>query len=307
MTINTLNSVAVSTVSCSVKDVTDNNSKPIWNPKRPYKYLEDMEAGFQTYKRKAVSYYQSEFVSSDADRSVSVDELKDMIKKYFPQYKLTQREPKDPVTGIHYLYIDDTQLNKMASDPVYRAKVFGLMDSELQGTKGYTLTYSDGRNVTNYITGSIFSLAEANRSIDGVGRMPGSEGIPYHGSATGTGGFITSESHPQVRNQSFLNEHTRHQKSSGKGHTSVTQELLKRLAKKRTERIRNTKEQIKEAELARLDEKLEYREDIEKTMWAGNISADETEPGIAAASVNYASSGMEIGTDTVGDSFNASA
>lgn len=178
---------------------------PEWNPNKVYDYLEDMSEGFQAYKRQAVKFYQSDFAVTGQDKEISVDELKKMIKDYFPQYKLTDREPKEPVSGTFYLYIDQSQMNKLASDPSYRARVFGLMDSELQGSKGYTLKYTSGKNVTNRIAGSIFSLAEANRSIDGVGHMPESEGIPYHGSACAAMSCST-EGTARVRSQSFIDQ-----------------------------------------------------------------------------------------------------
>ncbi|MCR5250081.1 MAG: hypothetical protein K6E50_05690 [Lachnospiraceae bacterium] len=178
---------------------------PEWDPKKVYNYLEDMAEGFQSYKRQAVKFYQSDFAIKGLDQEISVEELKSMIKEYFPQYKLTDREPKEPVTGTYYLYIDQTNMNKLASDPNYRAKVFGLMDSELQGSKGYTLKYTSGKNVTNHIAGSIFSLAEANRSIDGVGQMPGSEGIPYRGSACAAVS-CSKEGVAQVRSQAFIEQ-----------------------------------------------------------------------------------------------------
>ncbi|MCR4640966.1 MAG: hypothetical protein K5697_02910 [Lachnospiraceae bacterium] len=159
--------------------------RPVWDPKKVYLYLEDMSEGFQAYKRQSVQYFRSEFASTGQDRAISVEELKKSISSYFPEYTFADREPEDVVKGKYYLYIDNKQLGKMASDPAYRAKVFGLMDSELQGKKGYTLRYTSGKNVTNHITGSVFSLAEKNRSIPGVGQMPGSEAIPYHGSACG--------------------------------------------------------------------------------------------------------------------------
>ncbi len=33
------------------------SGKPTWNPNKVYKYLEDMNEGFQSYKQQAVSYY----------------------------------------------------------------------------------------------------------------------------------------------------------------------------------------------------------------------------------------------------------
>lgn len=104
---------------------------------------------------------------------------------------------------MYYLYIDDSQLNKMAYDPAYRARVFGLMDSELQGKNGYALKYTSGKNVTNSIAGSIFSLAEANRSIEGAGQMSGSEEIPYHGSAFASLS-CSSEGVARVRSQAYI-------------------------------------------------------------------------------------------------------
>ena len=178
---------------------------PEWNPNKVYDYLEDMSEGFQAYKLQAVKFYQSDFAVTGQDKEISVDELRKMIKDYFPQYKLTDREPKEPVSGTFYLYIDQSQMNKLASDPSYRARVFGLMDSELQGSKGYTLKYTSGKNVTNRIAGSIFSLAETNRSIDGVGHMPESEGIPYHGSACAAISCST-EGTARVRSQSFIDQ-----------------------------------------------------------------------------------------------------
>ena len=192
--------------------------RPVWDPKKVYNYLEDMGEGFIDYKRKAVNYYRSEFTKNGTDGPISVDELKDEIKTYMPEYTFTNREPKDPDKGKYYLYIDDKQLNKMASDPAYRARVFGLMDSELQGKNGYTLKYTSGKNVTNYIAGSIFSLAEANRSIEGVGQMPGSEEIPYCGSAV-SNMSCSADGCAQVRSQAYIDQVLHPGKSLAAKHT----------------------------------------------------------------------------------------
>ena len=52
----------------------------------------------------------------------------------------------------------------MADDPVHRGRVYGLMDGELTVSKEFTLTYSDGRNITQNCTGSFFLLDESNGS-----------------------------------------------------------------------------------------------------------------------------------------------
>ena len=225
---------------------------PEWDPKKVYNYLEDMEKGFQDYKRQAVKYYQSDLAAKGLDTEISVDELKKSIKEYFPQFRFTDREPEEPVAGIHYLYIDRSQLNKMAADPSYRAKVFGLMDSELQGTKGYTLRYTSGKAVTNRIAGSIFSLAEVNRSIDGVGGMPGSEDIPYHGSACADIS-CSKEGVACVRSQAFI-DRVMH---SGKNVAVRKSAGSTRRAYSDTERAERRREEHK------LEVRMRYREWLE--------------------------------------------
>ena len=134
--------------------------------KEALKITEDMgnQAGLD-YGVKAAKYYASKTAS---DGEMTVDDLKKQISEWFSDYTLTNREPKDVVQEKHYLYIDDSQLNKMAKDASYRAKVYGLMDREMETGREYTLRYSDGRDVTAHITGSIFSLSEKNRKYAGA-------------------------------------------------------------------------------------------------------------------------------------------
>lgn len=222
--------IAAATAGISSTNNTKRTSseKPTWNPNRVYKYLEDMNEGFQSYKRQAVSYYSSQISKQEGDGTMSVDELKQEIKEWFPEYTLTDSEPSQVVTGKFYLYIDDKQLQKMASDPSYRAQVYGLMDSELQGKKGYTLQYSDGRKVTSHLTGSIFSLSEKNR------KYAGADGIPYRGSCTSDHPFSSSNSHPQVRSMSFLYDNIDPAKSAAKSRKAAATKAAEKALKKKT-------------------------------------------------------------------------
>lgn len=222
--------IAAATAGISSTNNTKRASseKPTWNPNRVYQYLEDMNEGFQSYKRQAVSYYSSQISKQEGDGTMSVDELKQEIKEWFPEYTLTDSEPSQVVTGKFYLYIDDKQLQKMASDPSYRAQVYGLMDSELQGKKGYTLQYSDGRKVTSHLTGSIFSLSEKNR------KYAGADGIPYRGSCTSDHPFSSSNSHPQVRSMSFLYDNIDPAKSAAKSRKAAATKAAEKALKKKT-------------------------------------------------------------------------
>lgn len=226
-------SIMMTTAAGSVQAIQGSKSnasgKPIWNPGKVYKYLEDMNEGFQSYKRQAVSYYTSQISKEGGDGTMSVEELKQQINDWFPEYTLTDREPSKVTAGKFYLYIDEKQLQKMASDPGYRAKVYGLMDSELQGKKGYTLEYSDGRKVTSHLTGTIFSLSEKNR------KFAGADGIPYRGSCMSDTPFSSSNSHAQVRSMSFLYDNIDPAKSAAKSRRAAAVRAAEKAAKKKAE------------------------------------------------------------------------
>ncbi|MDO5156779.1 MAG: hypothetical protein Q4D51_12520 [Eubacteriales bacterium] len=222
--------------------LTNNNAKPTWNGAKAYKYLEDANDSAIAYGKKVTSYYTSKTME---DGAMSVEDLKKQITEMFSDYTLTNREPKDVVKGKHYLYIDDSQLKKMAEDPAYRGKVYGLMDREMETGKAYTLTYSDGRNVTSHIIGSIFSLSEKNR------KYAGEDGIPYLGSGMSDTPWSSSDSHPQVRNQSFLYDNLDPATSARKNRTKATKSMTDKLAKKRAEK----KQAEKKAEAKKLESK----------------------------------------------------
>lgn len=250
------------------------SGKPTWNPNKVYKYLEDMNEGFQSYKKQAVSYYASQISKEQGDGTMSVDELKKQIKEWFPEYTLTDSEPSQVVAGKFYLYIDDKQLQKMASDPTYRAKVYGLMDSELQGKKGYTLQYSDGRKVTSHLTGSIFSLSEKNR------KYAGADGIPYRGSCTSDHPFSSSNSHPQVRSMNFLYDNIDPAKSAAKSRkaaaTKAAEKALKKkkAQKKAAEKKAAVKKEEKKAREKRLEEKREEQKELAEQRLAGLLEQE---------------------------------
>lgn len=247
-----LNNMQVNTGSAKK---TNNASKPVWDGKKSYTYLEDMNKAGLEYGAQATRFYSSK---TPADGEMSVDDLKKQIEGWFPDYTLTDREPKNVVNGKHYLYIDDSQLKKMAKDPSYRAKVYGLMDREMETGKEYTLTYSDGRKKTSHCTGSIFSLCEKNK------KYACADGIPYLGSCNTDAGWSTSESHIQVRNMSFLYDNLDPAKSARKSRTMAAKEQAKELEKKRIEKKKAEKKEAEKEEKKRLEEKKEAERIEEK-------------------------------------------
>lgn len=230
-------------------------AKPTWDGKKAYTYLEDCNQAGLEYGEKAKAYYTGK---TAVDGELSVEELKKQIKDWFPQYTLTDREPKDVTKGKFYLYIDDSQLQKMAKDPAYRGKVYGLMDREYATGQEWTMTYSDGKNVTEHLTGSVFSLCEANR------KYAGADGIPYRGSCTSDHPFSSSESHVQVRSQSFLYNNLDPAKSAANSRKIAATAAKEKLEKKRAEKKQTAKKAAKKAEEKKAENKKAARKAEEK-------------------------------------------
>lgn len=221
--------------------------KPVWNGNKVYTYLEDYSDAAISYGKQAARYYAGKTMQ---DGELTVDELKKQIGEMFSGYTLTDHEPGKVVSGKNYLYIDDSQLKKMASDPAYRAKVYGLMDREYTCSKSYTLKYSDGKNVTSHVTGSIFSLSEKNSKYEGP------DGIPYLGSCQTDHPFSSSTSHCQVRSQSFLYEHLDPAKSAAKARKTAA---TKNETAKRLKKLQEKKKAEKKQEAEMLEKRKEAK------------------------------------------------
>ncbi len=273
--------------------------KPVWNPNKIYKYLEDMNKGFQDYKAQATAYYRAE-IGENENSVMTTEELKKQINELFPEYTLTSTEPSNVTQGKYYLYIDASNLEKMAKDADYRARVYGLMDSELQGSKGYTLQYSDGRNVTTHLTGSIFSLSDANRKYDC------GDGIPYRGSCTSDQGFSTTDSHPQVRNMSFIYDNLDPAKSAARARRTLASQNAARLAKKQEKKLLAKKSadkitQKKAADKKATDKKVSDKKDSNKKLEKMRLEKEQIEEqfdekdlyGVIEPSEQYGSLGKQ--------------
>ena len=234
-----INTTVSYSLNINITSKTANNEKPTWNGKKPYKYLEDFNDAAMSYQKKAKIYYMNR---TESDGTLTISDLKKQIKELFPDYTFTNQNRKDVVRGANYLYISDRQLQKMANDPSYRGRVYGLMDEELTVSKEFTLTYSDGKNVTQHCIGSFFSLDESNGE--------GIDGLPYLGGCMTDGGFSSTESHPQVRNQSFIYDHLDPKKPNNKARkTSAVKSMAEKTAKtradkKRAERKANVKKVV---------------------------------------------------------------
>ena len=127
----------------------------------------------------------------------------------------------------------------------------------------YTLTYSDGVNKTMHITGSVFSLCEANR------KYAGADGIPYLGSGRSDSPGASSDSHMQVRSMSFLYDNLDPAKAARKDRAAGAKTEAEKLAKKRAEDKKAAKKaEEKKAQKAQAEkvmrEKREMKAEAEK-------------------------------------------
>lgn len=141
---------------------------------RTYSSFSQMSKVLIKYGEEQTKLYDKKFGGMENGGKISVDELKETIKKEFPVYKMVSREPADVVDGQNLLYIDKNNLQKMANNPGYRAKVFGLMRREGDSSIGTTNVRLNGKLHSFSTNGSVFSLSDKNESVGG---------IPYKGSA----------------------------------------------------------------------------------------------------------------------------
>ena len=238
--------------------------KPVWNGRQVFRYVEDMSSAGIAYGEKAKKYYVSQTMQ---DGELTVDELKKQIQDWFPDYTLTNRKPRDVVNGKHYLYIDDSQLKKMAADAEYRGRVYGLMDREMETGREFTLQYSDGRNITEHITGSVFSLCEENRKYDC------GDGIPYLGSGMSDHPFSSTNSRPQFRSMSFVYDNLDPAKSAAKSRATLAakksaEKVKEKTREKAKEKVKAKKLAAKKAAEKKETERLAKEQAIEKALGA---------------------------------------
>lgn len=231
--------MAISSVSTSAAALLSNKSgTPSLTP-LTFDSLGAMETHLFGVEKKAVAKYRSEFEKED-NKAISVDEMKEMLKKRFPGYTLTDTEPTDPVKGKHLLYIDDTNMNKLANDADYRAKVMGLMEREYAGNA--PMTFNLGNTTFHSITtGSVFSLSESN---------PSEDGIPYAGMGMGEGFSETTGPSDGPLPPDFLSK-TKADKAKGKASPSKPGSVawLKEMIEKRRAEIKEA-EKLAAAEAA---------------------------------------------------------
>lgn len=250
------------TMAAERTNKANGTAKPTWDGYKAYTYLEDFNDAAIAYGKQAAKYYSG---ITEQDGQMTVEELKQQIGEMFSQYTFTNSDSMKMTAGKHYLYIDDSQLKKMASDPAYRAKVYGLMDREYTCGQTYTLKYSDGKNVTQHITGSVFTLSEKNR------KYAGADGVPYLGGCMTDHPWSSSESHCQVKNMSFIYDNIDPAKSAAKERKTAA---VQKETEKRLQKIKEKKKAEKKRAEAKKKEKISKQKAEEKQQAEKEKAAD---------------------------------
>ncbi len=178
-----------------------------------YRSLAEMQSSLISQGRQFTKEYTAKFAGTGR---ISVDEVKAQLQQEFPRYAFTTSNPRDVVQGQNLLHIDQNNLQKMADDPSYRARVMGLIKREASSLDGANVQFQ-GKTVQLQLTGTVVSISDDNPVVDG---------IPYAGSATSASTSTSTSTGSSART------------SSGNTSRPTLRELLEEIAEKRAEERR---------------------------------------------------------------------
>lgn len=185
-----------------------------------YGSLAEMQNSLLAQGRQFTKEYAAKFAGTGR---ISVDDVTAQLQQEFPRYAFTTSNPRDVVQGQNLLHIDQSNLQKMADDPSYRAKVMGLIKREASSLDGASVQFR-GKNVQFQLTGTVVSISDDNPNVDG---------IPYAGSATSTSTSTSTSSSSAKTN-------------SGSPSRPTLRELLEEIAEKRADE-RREQESVEQA------------------------------------------------------------
>lgn len=208
------------------------NARPTFAHNHTWSSIGDMTNAWKKYTQEWSAYYSTAFAGSGAngDGKITQEELSDLLQSEFGgmgvKFTDSAVDEQNPSAGKFEVFIDETTRQKMANDPEYRAKVMGVIQSEMGGTGGYSVQGAGGV-INDRTTGLSMNMIEGG---------PIYEGVPHSAGGTSTGGGIVSYTKSE---------------SGAKG-KSMMELIMERLEKKREEK--------KEAE--RKEEAKKTREDL---------------------------------------------
>ncbi len=144
------------------------NTKPAFEHTRVFNSLGDFTSALFKYEDEWSAEYSKQFSEMDNGGKMTVDELREFMQNEFSSYgvRFVDSNPKDVSAGQHLVYIDEANLQKMASDPDYRTENLALMQREFAGQNGFA--FRSPRGVVNSkLTSTVFSLSNENEKVGG--------------------------------------------------------------------------------------------------------------------------------------------
>jgi len=193
---------------------------------KTYTSLSEYTKLTQSKKDKYVQSYKEKFESQTNKGKLSVDELKEDLKKEFSDLSFLSFEPKSLVDSKYYCYIDDDNLKKMARNPEYRSEIYALLQRETETINNEIKYNSNSQVVKSSLNSCIISIKQDNDL---------SEGIRYNARLKFTDSFYGKKSQKTIK---LAHEVTRNTESSIKN-SELKAFLSKISSKQRTEKISN--------------------------------------------------------------------
>lgn len=165
------------------------NASPTFAHTHTWGSIDEMTGAWKKYTQEWKSAYSGSFAGSgsEGDGKISREELSELLNAEFGgmgvKFTDSAVDETKPSAGKFEVYIDAANRQKMANDPEYRASVFAVIQSEMAGTKGYSVQTASGV-INDSTTGLSMNISEGN---------PLYEGVPHSAGGTGSAtGFMTS-------------------------------------------------------------------------------------------------------------------
>ena len=215
------------------------SDRPVFDRNRVWSSLAEFNAAGVKYGEEWVKVYSDRFSGLENGGKISMEELDGLLRSEFASFGawFVDSNPKDVRTGQNDIFIDDANRRKMANDPEYRARVFGLIQRELSlGSQGFRYQWNGETIQTSRLTGSVISISDENASHGGV---------PYLGMCT---------SGPTFSASSQGTASTKATPKKGKSILDMLKELAEELQKRMAEkRDAEKRETAKETRAIRVD------------------------------------------------------
>ena len=200
---------------------------PVFDNNRVWSSLDEFGAAGVKYGEEWVKVYSDRFSGLENGGRISMEELDEQLRAEFGSFgvRWVDNDPKDVRAGQNDIYIDEANRRKMANDPEYRARVFGIIQRELSvAPQGFRYQHGGQTIQAPCLAGGTMSFCEGNKVYNGVPYL--GMGIAGPTFAMGQSGSPTN---PVGLDKSAMKK--------GKSFFDIIRELMEDLQKRMAERL----------------------------------------------------------------------